>query len=71
MRSILIFPLLFMTGPAHAAINPVHDPVILAKPAPLENMALLTDRQERLELPRECSGYYLRPHKTAGLSRCN
>jgi hypothetical protein len=71
-RPIVIFALLLMSGPALAAISPVHGPVVAAKPAPLENVAVLSgDKQEKAELPLECSGYYLRPHKAAELSRCN
>ena len=71
----LIFALVLISGPALAAINPLHDVSVAAKPAPLENVAVLSgdkgDKQEKAELPLECSGYYLRPHKVAGLSRCN
>jgi hypothetical protein len=71
-RPISIFAFLLMSGPAVAAINPVHDPIVVAKPAPLENVALLLgDKQEKAELPLECSGYYLRLHKATDLSRCN
>ena len=76
-RALLIFVLFLMSGPALAAINPLHDPIVAAKPAllepaPLENVAaLFGDKQQKAELPLECSGYYLRPHKTTGLSRCN
>jgi len=71
-RPILIFALLLMNAPALAAINPVQDPIAVAKPALLKNVALLLgDRQEKAELPVECSGYYLRPHKPGELSRCN
>jgi hypothetical protein len=71
-RPILIFALLLMSAPALAAINPVHDPIVAAKPVPLKNVALLLgDRQDKAELPMECSGYYLRPHRPTALSRCN
>ena len=72
-RPILIFALLLMSAPALAAINPVHDPIVAAKPAPLKNAAFLLGgrQQEKAELPVECSGYYLRPHKPTDLSRCN
>ena len=71
-RPILIFALLLISAPVLAAINPVHDPIVAAKPAPLKNVALLLgDRQDKAELPVECSGYYLRPHKASELSRCN
>jgi hypothetical protein len=71
-RPVLIFAFLLMSGPAFAVINAVHDPIVAAKPAPLENVALLLgDRQEKAELPLECSGYNLRPHKPTALSRCN
>ena len=71
-RPILIFALLLMNAPALAAINPVHNPSVVAKPAPLKNVVLLSgDRPEKAELPVECSGYYLRPHKPTDLSRCN
>ena len=74
-RPILICALFLMSGPAVAAINPLHDVSVAAKPAPLENVAVLSgdkgDKQEKAELPLECSGYYLRPHKATGLSRCN
>ena len=78
-RPILTLALFLMSGPALATIS--HDPGVAAKPAalepaPLENVAVLFgDRQQKaelpLELPLECSGYYLRPHKAAGLSRCD
>ena len=72
---ILVFAFVLMSSPALAAINPVHDPIVAAKPAPLENVAALSgdksDKQQKAELPLECSGYYLRPHKAAELSRCN
>jgi hypothetical protein len=71
-RLILIFALLLMSGPALAAIDPVYKLIVATKPAPLENVAvLLGGKQEKAELPLECSGYYLRPHKAADLSRCN
>ena len=71
-RPILIFAVLLMSSPAFAAISPVHDPIVAARPAPLENVALLLgDRQQKAELPLECSGYNLRPHKPTALSRCN
>ena len=74
-RPILIFAFVLMSGPALAAINPSHDVTVTAKPAPLENVAALSgdrgDKQEKTELPSECSGYYLRPHKATELSRCN
>ena len=70
-----------MSGPAVATINPLHDVIVAARPAPLEpapleNVAVLFgDQQQKaelpLELPLECSGYYLRPHKAVGLSRCD
>jgi len=68
---ILIFALLLMSAPALAATNP-GDPIAAAKAAPPKNMALLLgDKREKVELPVECSGYYLRPHKPTELSRCN
>ena len=80
-RPILILALFLMSGPAVAAINPHHEVIVAARPAalepaPSENVAVLFgDRQQKaelpLELPQECSGYYLRPHKAAGLSRCD
>jgi hypothetical protein len=61
-----------MSASALAAINPVHVPIVAAKRAPLKNAALLLGgRQEKAELPVECSGYYLRPHKPTDLTRCN
>jgi len=71
-RPILIFALLLMSGPAPAAIDPVHNQIVAAKPASLPNVAaLLGGKREKVELPLECSGYYLQPHKATGLSRCN
>ena len=71
-RPILILAFFLMSGPALATINPLHDLIVAAKPAPLENVAVLFgDKQQKAELPLECSGYYLRPHKATGLSRCN
>jgi hypothetical protein len=76
-RPLLIFVLFLMSGPALAAINPLHDVIVAAKPAllepaPLANVAVLFgDKEEKTELPLECSGYYLRPHKATDLSRCN
>ena len=68
-RRILIFAFLLMSGPALAAINPVHDRIVVAKPAKSENVAvLLGDRQEKAELPLECSGHYLRSRRTADLT---
>ena len=70
--SNLIFAFLLMSGPALAAIDPMHNLIVAAKPAPLENVAvLLGDKQEKAEFAVECSGYYLRPHKATDLSRCN
>ena len=76
-RPILILALFLMSGPAVATIHPLQDVIVAAKPAPLEpaplaNVAVLSgDKQEKAELPLECSGYYLRAHKTTGLSRCD
>ena len=76
-RPILILALFLMSGPAVAAINPHHEVIVAARPAalepaPSENVAVLFgDKQQKAELPSECSGYYLRPHKATELSRCN
>lgn len=71
-RPMLIFTLLLMNAPAFAAINPIHDPIAATQPAALKSVALLLgDRQDKAELPMECSGYYLRPHRPTALSRCN
>ena len=76
-RPIVILAFFLMSGPALATINPLHDLTVAAKPAPLEsapleNVAVLFgDKQQKAELPLECSGYYLRPHKASELSRCN
>jgi hypothetical protein len=69
---ILILAFFLISVPAVAMINPLHDLTVATKPAPLANMAVLFgDKQQEAELPLECSGYYLRPHKATGLSRCD
>ena len=57
--------------PALAAVSPAHSPTLQTKVLPVEGTdKLIVQSQRTEELPPECRGYYVRPHKANGLSRC-
>jgi hypothetical protein len=69
-RPIMTATLLLISCPVLAAINPLHDPVVVPKSTRSVDMAILSRGEERAGLPLECRGFYVRPHKKTAVSRC-
>jgi len=72
MKHLLTLALLVAATPAGAAIHAAQNPLSVVQRVSTSVVELLVmDHQKTEVLPLECRGYYVRPHKQSGHSRCN
>jgi hypothetical protein len=81
-RALLLVGLLLSAPPTMAAISPAHSPGAHTKAVAIEGADKLispdklirqsqqTDQFPTDQLPMECRGYYVRPHKVISLKHC-
>jgi hypothetical protein len=71
MKTFLTLALLIAITPASAAINAAQNPLLVVHSTTVTVELPVIGNQRAEQLPSECRGYYARPHKQTGLSRCN